>query len=48
MTSGTRGWEEHVPVGEEGGEGGRRGRGGFLATGRGEEQDNGIIENVGH
>ena len=46
MASGTRGREEHVLVGEEGGEGGRRGGGGGAATGRG-EQDNSMVENVG-
>ena len=47
MASRTRGQEERVPVGKEGGEGGRRRGGGGAATGRGEEQDDCVVENVG-
>lgn len=39
--------EEPVPVGKEGGEGGRRGGGGGADTGRGEEQEDGMVENIG-
>ena len=46
MASVTRGWEEHVLVGEEGSKGERRWGGGGAATGRG-EQDNCMVENVG-